>query len=195
MQKVTLKMTLTNISKFSIDFVWENAQDMEHIGFLHTKTNYSFRLFNVEPDKSRMFLYLSLAYIVKRKFLSFIPLNTFGYRKIINKYEIWQVEVCPALGFRTFLKSTLIKNAANPEFTNMVDHVEITIPIILRPLTPLFIWSLKRHAKTQCEEDEPFRMRRKELHERGLYLPPSILQKSIWEEATENYLTDKKKVI
>ena len=182
-----IKCTITNKSQYPIDFVWENAQDMEHIAFLHRHTNYSFSILNLEPDLSNKFLYQSLSYLVKRKMLSFLPLTTFGHRKIISKFELWQVEYCPFLGIYTFLRSTLKTNSLNPNHTDMIDYVQIFVPPAYKFLGPIFTWSLKRHAKKQCQEDEPFRMRRKELHERNLNIPPSVLNKTIWEKATENF--------
>jgi len=188
----SIRCTITNRSDYPIDFVWENAQDMEHIGFLHRNTNFDFSIVDLEPDLSNKFLYQSLSYLVKRKMLGFLPLNTFGHRKIISKYELWQVEYCPFLGISTFLRSTLKANSKNPDHTDMIDYVEIFTPSIYKYFGPIFTWSLKRHARKQCLEDEPFRMRRKELYDRNLNIPPSILQKTIWEKVTNNYLAHKK---
>jgi hypothetical protein len=55
------------------------------------------------------------------------------------------------------------------------------MPRILRLFVGVFEAALKRHTRRQCVEDETFRARRHELRERGIHLPFSLLNRSLWE--------------
>jgi len=183
MSRCLIKHTTKNLSEYHIDFVWENAQDLEHVACLHRRTNYDFELLSVDRDESNHFPYRSLSFRTKRKVLGFIPVSTFGFRKIIDKYLIYQIEYIPLLHTTTVLKSTLIEFPADPSKTLMLDHVLVNLPSFLRPIAWLIPANLDRHTRLQCEEDEGFRCRRLELDSRGIKLPISLFGKSMLDEA------------
>ncbi len=187
MRKFIFKHTCYNHSNYDIDLVWENAQDLEHVACLHGKTNYTFQLVNVIKDQNNNFLYDSLSFIVVRKLLGFIPITTFGFRKIISKYEIHQLEISPFIGVTTFLNSR-VSISTNSNFkTQMIDTLTISIPFVFKPLRNILQSILNRHTKIQCFEDESFRQRRQLLLEKGIKLPLRFFNTSLY----ENFLNNK----
>jgi len=179
----TFRMTIRNPSAWPTDIVWENAQDLEHVGTLHRRTNYAFELLDVRPSRDGTALYESLIFMVRRRLLGLIPIVTFGFRRVVGPGEIWQIEVSPLLGITTALRSTLERNGADPSRTDLVDSMEVSMPRILRPLRGFLEAALRRHARLQCGEDETVRARRHELRARGINLPASILNEPLWEKA------------
>ncbi|MDA8855621.1 hypothetical protein N9I82_00670 [Alphaproteobacteria bacterium] len=174
----TCQVTAKNFSDYSMDLVWENAQDMEHVGTLHSNTNIAFEIISVEKSDDKKFLYRQLAYSATRKVFGFIPMKTFGYRKIIKKYYLVQVEFNPLLNIRSELLSTILPHPNDEQKCIMVDHVSINIPWWLLPLKNVMSRAILRHAKTQCEEDEDFRARRKVLLDKKINIPPSLFNES-----------------
>jgi hypothetical protein len=183
MSRCLIKHTTKNLSDYHIDFVWENAQDLEHVACLHRRTNYDFELLSVDSDETSRFPYRSLSFRTKRKILGFIPVSTFGFRKIIDKYLIYQIEYVPLLRTTTVLKSTLTQSPIDPSKTLMLDHVFVNLPNFLRPIARFIPAQLDRHTRLQCEEDEGFRSRRVELDSRGIKLPLSLFGKSKLDKA------------
>jgi hypothetical protein len=120
--------------------------------------------------------------MVRRKMLGFVPVTSFGIRRIAGEREIWQMERNPLLRVQTRLRSTLERNGANPEHTDLVDYVRVTVPAAARPLEARLVAALRRHTRIQCEQDESFRARRVELRERGIDLPLSLFNRPAWEE-------------
>lgn len=164
---------IKNLSRYPIESVWENAKDLEHVAYLHARTNHSFHLLYQGKLTERGHEYDVMVYRTRRKF-HFLTFETFGFRKIISEHNIHQLEYIPWLGITSCLNSLLFKNN-DPKFpTVMVDEVVWEMPKIFAPLKNYFISALRRHTKLQCEEDEPFRARRCELRERGIKLPFSV---------------------
>jgi hypothetical protein len=169
LKKFIFTHTSENISKFQIDYVWENAQDLEHVSYLHGNTNFNFLLFSHDKKLNNdNFLYNSLSFLVKRKLFGFIPITTFGYRKIESKYEIFQLEYSPIINVYSFLHSTLIDLG---ETTLMRDKITLEFPFYFKIFAKLLPYVLNRHTRIQCLEDESFRSRRVDLKSRNIYLP------------------------
>ena len=175
----TFKVVSSNLSNYSMDLVWENAQDMEHVGTLHANTNIDFKIMNLAKHDNSPFLYDQLSYIAVRKFFGFIPVQNFGYRKIVSKYKILQAEFSPLLNMQTRLIST-IKPHEDEDKCWMVDYVEVHVPWYGYLLKGLIEKGIKRHTKIQCLEDEGFRERRKILL--ALFNTPEM---DIWEKCQE----------
>lgn len=173
MKKISFRTVVENKSRYEIDLVWENAKDLEHVGFLHRNTNAAFKLMAVEKQKYSTHEYDQMFYRTTRK-MFFFRFQTTGYRKIIQKYNLQQIEYIPLFGITTCLNSLLFPSADKAFPTRMVDEVVMEIPWVLKPLVAYFRKALKRHTAIQCQEDEPFRARRKLLHERGIVFPFSI---------------------
>ncbi len=173
---------LRNRSHYPIDIVWENAQDLEHVPYLHRATNSAFWMLCVEPDPTGHHPYQTMVFMVRRKMLGFLPVTSFGIRRIAGEREIWQLERNPLLRVETRLRSTLERNRDNPEHTDLVDYVRVTVPAALRPLEARLAAALRRHTRIQCEQDESFRARRAELRERGIDLPLSLFNRPAWDE-------------
>ena len=123
----SFKLISSNISNYSMDLVWENAQDMEHVGTLHDNTNIDFKIINLSKSKNSDFLYDQLSYYAVRKFLGFLPIQSFGYRKIISKYKIIQSEFSPLLRINTRLISTIEPHKQKNK-CYMIDYVEVKVP-------------------------------------------------------------------
>jgi hypothetical protein len=177
----TFTVVIRNHSDWPIDIVWENAQDLEHVACLHGNTNYGFRLIDVQPGRDGL-AYEAMTFMVRRRLFGFVPVTNFGFRRITGPFEICQIDASPALGITTALRSRLERNAGDPAKTDLVDTVEITVPRFLKPLRGILEVALRRHTRIQCEEDEAFRARRHELRDRGIHLPYSVLNRSLWEE-------------
>jgi hypothetical protein len=111
-----------------------------------------------------------------------LPVTSFGIRRIAGSREIWQLERNPLLRVETRLRSTLERNAANPEHTDLVDYVRVTVPAAARRLEGQLVAALRRHTRIQCEQDESFRARRGELRARGIELPLSLFNRPVWDE-------------
>ena len=187
MSKHTIQTVVKNYSRYPIDFVWENAQDLEHVGFLHPKTNAEFfLLFHGKSNDSKN-EYDTLIYRTRRRLLYFFKIQTFGFRKIISQYNIHQVEYIPFFKTTSSLNSLLIKNN-DPEFpTLMKDEIVMEVPFILKKLEHWIKKSLQRHATIQCGEDEPFRERRTELAKRGIKFPFRLYNESAFTRLTRQF--------
>jgi hypothetical protein len=172
---------IKNRSRFPIDIVWENAQDLEHVAFLHSRTNKEFHLLYAGKGKDSAFEYDIMIYRAKRRLLYFFSFQSFGFRKIIADYNIRQVEYIPLFGTTSSLNSLLFKTD-DPEYpTLMLDEVVMEVPWVLVLLKGLVIRLLRRHTRIQCSEDEPFRERRALLRLKGIKLPYRIFNESAWE--------------
>jgi hypothetical protein len=179
--KSILHTTLRNYSKFPIDIVWENAQDLEHVAYLHAHTNQSFKLLHIDKESGSSFEYDMMIYRTVRRFF-FFTFHTFGFRKIISRYNIHQMEYIPLFGMTTALNSLLI-STGNPETpTMLLDEVVMELPGALSFLRNYFTKALKRHTAIQCGEDESFRERRDLLKTKGIKLPFSLFNDSHWNE-------------
>lgn len=186
MRSITIRMTIENFSRFPIDTVWENAKDLEHVAFLHSHTNKAFELLHVEKSQISPHEYDVMVYQGLRKFY-FTKIRAFGFRKIISKYNIHQVELIPLLSMKSALNSMLFSNL-DPQFpTRMVDEVILEVPFFLAPLRSFLRQALKRHATIQCQEDEPFRERRELLKSRKISLPFSIFNESLMQRLTKQF--------
>jgi hypothetical protein len=178
----TFDVILRNVSRYPIDIVWENAQDLEHVPYLHRATNSAFWMLYADPDPSGRHPYQTMVFMVRRKLLGFIPVTSFGIRRIAGEREIWQMERNPLLRVETRLRSTLERNRDNPHRTDLVDYVRVTVPAALRPFEARLAAALRRHTRIQCEQDESFRARRVELRERGIVLPLTLFNQPAWDE-------------
>ena len=186
MKTTLLKTRIKNLSRYSIDIVWENAKDLEHIAYLHGKTNKFFQLMYVGSDPIGPQEYDVLIYRSVRK-LFFLRINTFGFRRIISEYNIHQVEYIPLLGVTSALNSLLFRGGDSEFPTVMVDEVVMEMPTWMGFLKPYFKRAVKRHAAIQCQEDETFRERRQVLKKRGINLPFSLFNKSQSDKITKNF--------
>lgn len=186
MKTISIRIVLKNYSKFPIDTVWENAKDLEHVGFLHSNTNAFFQLLHVEKSKDSPHEYDTMVYRTVRK-LKFLRFNGSGFRKIISEFNIRQVEYVPFLKIYTCLNSLLFVNP-NPNYpTVMVDEVVLIVPWYLGFLSEFFRKSLLRHTRIQCLEDEPFRARRTLLKSKGIKLPFSLFNQTFLEEIAPQF--------
>ena len=179
--RFTYRTEIRNVSAWPLEIVWENAQDLEHVATLHRRTNYAFELLDVEPSRDGATPYVAMTFMVKRKLFGLLPIVNFGFRRIVGPGEIRQIDVNPTLGVTTALWSSLERHPDDARKTILVDRLEITMPWILRPFAGLFDAALRRHTRLQCLEDERFRARRHELRERGIDLPFTLLNRSLWE--------------
>ncbi len=183
MKKTLLQTEVKNFSRHAIDFVWENAKDLEHVAFLHANTNKAFKLLFVGSSKKSDHEYDVMVYRTKRRFY-FLSFETFGFRKIVDTYQIHQIEYIPLLGITSALNSLLFRTSESNYPTLMLDEVVMEMPFWLAPLKPYFSRALKRHTAIQCSEDEPFRERRSVLKNRGIELPFSIFNQTQYSELT-----------
>ena len=147
---------------------WEIAQDMEHIDFLHKKTNLKINFEKLElnnnPNINR--LYNSIKYNVIRKIFFFFKIKVDGYREINNDYEILQKE--KFLFFEVQLNSkTLFDESKNK--TVLDDTFKIKLPILFFPFKKFFEIAIIKHIKSQFLEDEIYRKRVHELRKRGIH--------------------------
>ena len=178
MKKFTIHTRVENKSRYPIELVWENAQDLEHVGYLHARTNSGFRLLFHESLPNSPYVYDRLIYEGKRKIRGLFSIASFGFRKIIAANNLHQFEVIPALGWTSFLNSQLLETGDKEFPTMMRDDLIIELPVIFKPLRGWIEKSVVRHARFQCEEDEPFRARRQLLHDKGIRLPLKIFNES-----------------
>jgi hypothetical protein len=179
--KATLHTTVRNYSRFPIDIVWENAKDLEHVAFLHAKTNKAFYLLHVGKEPGSNFEYDIMIYRTVRRFF-FLTFHTFGFRKIVSQYQIPQMEYVPLLGMTTALNSMLISTTNHETPTLLLDEIVMEVPRHLRFLKNYLVKALQRHTAIQCREDEPFRERRALLKAKDIKLPFSIFSESQWTE-------------
>lgn len=186
MKKFKLRTKITNRSRFPINTVWENAQDLEHVGFLHSRTNRQFHLLYSSQEPGSLRPYDFLAYRTVRR-LYFWGIQTFGFRRIVTDYQLQQYEYLPLLGITTTLNSLLYATGDSKFPTEMVDEVVLEIPFIFAPLKKHLVKALHRHATIQCAEDEPYRERREELARRGIRFPFSLFKRTHWIEMTEAF--------
>jgi hypothetical protein len=180
---------LRNYSRYPRDVVWENAQDLEHVNFLHRNTNADFRLIAVTRDKESPYEYDSMVYEATRK-VKFFRLRAFGFRRIVRDYNIHQIEHLPVLGVRSALNSLLLESGDPAKPTLMMDEVVMEVPRALSWLKGYILRSLARHAATQCEEDEPFRERRVQLREHGINLPFRLFSEPLESVLTRHFTQD-----
>lgn len=186
MKTIVIRTVVENKSRYGIDFVWENAQDLEHVAYLHGNTNSSFELLHVEKVPTSPWQYKVMVYRGVRK-LFFLRFQAFGFRTIISDNNLHQVEHIPLLRIRSALNSMLVATG-DPEFpTLMRDEVVMEVPWYMAPLKNYLQRALKRHASIQCQEDEPFRARRTELKRRGVNLPYRIFFESTYERLTARF--------
>lgn len=155
---------------------WEIAQDMEHIDYLHKKTNLKINFEEIEinknPNINRM--YNRIKYSVIRKIFFFFKIKVKGQRKIINDYEILQEE--KFLFFNVVLNSkTLFDESKNQ--TILDDTFVIKLPIIAFPFKKFFEIAIIKHIKSQFSEDEIYRKRIHELRSRGIHKKYNFLSK------------------
>jgi hypothetical protein len=175
-----------NLSRYPVDIVWENAKDLEHVGFLHGRTNKFFNLLHVEQDPTGAHEYSLMIFRTLRRF-HFLSFDTFGFRKIVSRYNIHQMEYIPILRTTIALNSVLRPNP-DPKFpTLMIDEVVMEVPFFLAPFKNYLIRALKRHTAIQCSEDEPFRERRQLLKEKGIHFPFSIFNPSQFSHLTQKF--------
>ncbi len=186
MKTISIRVVLKNYSKYPIDTVWENAKDLEHVGYLHSNTNAFFQLLHVEKGKDCPHEYETMIYRTVRK-LKFLRFSGSGFRKIISKYNIRQLEYVPLLKMHTCLNSLLFSNP-DPNFpTLMVDEVVLVVPWYMGFLSGFFKKSLQRHTRIQCQEDEPFRERRVLLKNKGIQFPYSVFHQPFWEQIASQF--------
>jgi len=177
----SIRTVIQNRSRFPIDIVWENAQDLEHVAFLHSSTNKEFHLLYAGKEKESAYEYDILVYRAKRRLFYFFSFQSFGFRRIVAEYNIHQVECIPLFSTISSLNSLLLKSD-DPEYpTLMVDEVVMEVPWFFVFLKTWIIRSLHRHARIQCSEDEPFRERRALLQRKGINLPFRIFNESAWD--------------
>jgi len=179
MKLTILHTVVKNYSRYPIDIVWENAQDLEHVAWLHQKTNKAFTLLNTTRHPDSPFEYETMSYCAVRRLPLGASAKTWGMRRIVGKYNIQQLENIPLLGITSMLNSILRKSGRSDFPTEMVDEVVMEIPVWMAPFKSAIIKRLNRHAKIQCAEDEPFRERRQQLLERGIRLPFRIYNESV----------------
>lgn len=176
-----------NKSRYAIERVWENAQDLEHVGFLHANTNKSFTLLHTEkyPGSSRE--YDVMVYRSVRRFF-FWGMQSVGFRRVVADNHIHQVEYIPLLGVTSALNS-LLYSTGDQEFpTLMRDEIVMEVPRWMKPLKNYFGRALRRHTRIQCAEDEPFRQRRAELASRGINLPYRIFFEPKYQELKQKFV-------
>ncbi len=180
-----IQTKVVNYSKYAKDLVWENAQDLEHVSVLHPNTNAYFEMLFCESFKKTS-EYDVMIYRAKRKLL-FITFHSFGFRRIVSKYNLHQVEYIPWLGITSALNSLLYDSDKEGYSTKMVDEVVLKVPNWLYLLKSYFVKSLARHAAIQCQEDEPFRERLEVLAKRGIKMPYRSFSVSTFEELTSRF--------
>lgn len=180
-RRYTYRMEIRNPSAWPVEFVWENAQDLEHVATLHRRTNSSFELLDVRPAPGGDAPYESMIFMVRRRLFGVLPIMTFGFRRIVGPLTIQQIDINPAFGVTTALTFTLERDPADASRSVLVDRLEISMPRILKPFARFFDAALRRHTRLQCAEDESFRARRHELRQRGIHLPVSVLRSSLWD--------------
>lgn len=177
---------IKNYSRYSIDLVWENAKDLEHVAYLHSRTNKQFHLLFAGKFSENEQEYDVLVYRTRRRF-HFLTFETFGFRKIIANHNIHQLEYIPLLGITSCLNSLLFPTGNEELPTLMLDEVVWEVPAWMTPFKNYLIGALKRHTKLQCAEDEPFRARRRDLAERSIKLPFSIFNTSKLTELSQHF--------
>lgn len=195
-KSLLLHTTLRNKSRFPIDSVWENAMDLEHVGMLHSRTNHDFEVFYSGSEgegRDPEFPYRVLSYWCSRK-LFFFRFQTVGFRKILRRYQLHQVEYLPLFRLTIVLNSVVRRDPEDPEHTLLIDEVVIYSPdwverFFGRWLSPWLKRSLTRHTRIQCSEDEPFRERRQLLKSKGIELPYRLFFESLVHQ-TESHLQE-----
>jgi len=186
MSKIHIQTTIRNYSRYPIQIVWENAQDLEHVAYLHSRTNRFFEMLYAGNESGSKYEYDVLVYRTVRKFY-FPGISTFGLRRIVGEHNIYQIEHIPLLGMTTALNSMLVPNS-DPEFpTIMVDEVVIEIPRWMSFMKSFLLKTMHRHAGIQFSEDEPFRERRQILQRRKISLPFSLFNRTRFDQLTEKF--------
>ena len=185
--KNKFNLKISNESNYDADIVWENAQDLEHINFLHKNTNFDYQTLYAKPSKNKDFAYDLLFFKSIRKLAKFLPITSFGFRKIIKKYEIWQTEWSPLIKTRVSLKSTIEPVGKKYKKTQLIDYIQVEAPYITKLIKNRMISELENHARIQCLEDEDFRMRRQNLKNRGINQPLRFFNEPEWEKIFENF--------
>jgi hypothetical protein len=181
-----LQTVIENYSRYPIDIVWENAQDLEHVAFLHRKTNHSFEVVHVERHPLSTRAYDTMIYRSIRRLGPFL-VKTHGFRRIISDYRLHQIESLPWIGVTSALSSNLVPTG-DPRFPTLLrDEVVMEIPRLLYWARHRIVASLARHARIQCEEDEPYRERRQTLRERGIRMPYRLFFETSYERLSRHF--------
>ena len=175
----TIHTVIKNYSRYPRDIVWENAQDIEHVSCLHSRTNKSFDLLYAGKESGSRYQYDTLIYKTTRR-VYFLTIHTFGFRRILSDYHIQQIEHIPLLGVTSALNS-LLRETENSEYpTMLLDEVVMEVPPIMAWFKKYIIKSLQRHTAIQCQEDETFRERRFLLQQKEIKLPFRIFNQSTY---------------
>lgn len=186
MKKCIIHIKVENKSRHSVETVWENAKDLEHVGYLHSRTNKFFQLMHVEMNKAAPLEYTLMIFRTLRRF-HFLSFDTFGFRKIMAPYNLYQLEYIPLLR-TTIALNSIVKPSSDPEFpTILLDEVIMEVPKIMGGLKTYFTNALKRHTAIQCSEDEPYRERRTLLKQKRLSFPFSVLNLGQWADLTSHF--------
>ena len=163
-----LHINCKQYTKFPHQDSWEIAQDMEHIDYLHKKTNFKINFEEIElnknPNINRM--YNKIKYNVIRKIFFFFKVKVNGKREIINDYEIIQSE--KFFFFNVKLNSKTLFDE-NKNQTILDDTFTIKLPFIFFPFKKIFEIAIIKHIKSQFLEDEVYRKRIHELRSRGIH--------------------------
>src|SRR5262249_42864766 len=140
------------------------------------------------PDPGSTNVYDTLIYTATRKLLfGFARLQTFGFRRIIRKYNIHQVEYLPHLDVTSALNSLVFPSDQAGYQTLLFDEIVMEVPRPFMFMQKHVERSLQRHAGTQCAQDEPFRERRVELARRGVNTPLSFFSESVFDRLTAQF--------
>lgn len=165
--KCSLIFDYKQYTNFNHQQSWIIAQDMEHIDYLHKKTNFKINFNQIELNKNLNVnkLYSFISYNVIRKIFFFFKIRVKGWRKIDKEFEILQQEKF------LFFEVNLISKTTYDEKSNKTclhDSFDIKLPIFLYPFKTIFKFAIIKHIKSQFLEDEIYRKRIQELKERGI---------------------------
>jgi hypothetical protein len=184
----TFRVICRNYSRYARGIVWENAQDLEHVTYLHRRTNAAFRILGVTKIPGSAFEYDTFAYESTRKVLSLFRVKSFGFRRIVRPYQMHQTETIPIFGVTSALNSLLLETGDPARPTLLLDEVVVTVRGPLQWFEGFLRKSLQRHAAIQCAEDEPFRERRTQIAERGIKLPYTLLREPVETTLTSQFV-------
>jgi len=183
-KKKLLTVVCKNRSSYNRDFVWENAQDLEHLPTLHRSTNSDIKLLHHVKTDGLGLVYDELVFSAKRRF-GILTFRSFGVRRIVTDYKLVQIESFPRLGIQYRLTSGVEEDPQDCGKSILSDQVEIFWFSFCKILRPLLKKRIQLHARRQNQEDESYRERRADLKQRGLNIPFSILNKTLFEEFFE----------
>lgn len=173
-----------NRSDYNRNTVWENAQDLEHLPSLHRTTNSRIQLLHYVKSDGLGDVYDDLVFRARRRF-GFLSFQSIGVRRIVGKYKLVQIESFPLLGIQYRLSSSVEVDPLNNEKSICCDDVEVFWFRFCKPFSRFLDRRIQYHAKQQNLEDETFRERRTDLRSRGLNIPLTILNKTLFEEFFE----------